>query len=218
MHFVHCNIKLANFLISTDRCCNDVYIIDFGLAQRYRDPRTHIHIPFQEDYKILTGTTTYASLNNHCGVEHSRCDNLESLAYVLIYFLRGTVPWSGTKTSTKKQRNKIMQMKLNSDLLNGWPDEFSLFLNYARTLPFESKPAYTYLCKLFHDLRVREGCQHNYIFDWHLPWMDQDDCGLNPSVDVRANRKPMSKENENEKAVSIYSDRVYVSSHSDLNR
>ena len=55
-------------------------------------------------------------------------------------------------------------------------------------------------------------------FDWHLPWMDQDDCGPNPSVDVRANRKPMSKENENEKAVSIYSDRVYVSSHSDLNR
>ena len=189
MHFVHHDIKSTNFLISTHHRYNDVYALSISALPRGTETLKPISIYHFErkDYKILISTTTYASLNNHCGVEHSRCNNLKSLAYVLIYFLCGIVPWSGAKTSTKKQCDKIMQMKLNSDLLNGWPNEFSLFLNYACTLPFETKSNYTYLCKLFHDLCVHEECQHKNIFDWHLSRMDQDDCGPTPSVDVRAN-------------------------------
>jgi hypothetical protein len=174
-----------------------------------------MHIPFRQDYEILTGTTTYASLNNHRGVEHSRRDNLESLAYVLIYFLRGNLPWSGAKASTKKQHDKIIQMKLNSpNLLNGWPDEFSLFLNYTYTLPFESKPDYAYLRKLFHDLRIRKECQHDNVFGWHQPRMNQDDCSSQtPGVDVGANRTK-----ENEKAGASYSDQVCVFSCFNLSR
>jgi len=113
-------------------------------------------------------TLAYASLNNHHGVEHSHHDDLESLAYILIYFLHGNLPWSGASASTKKQRNKIIQMKLNSPgLMNGWPDELSLFLDYTCTLPFESKPDYAYLCNLFHDLCICEGCQHDNVFCWH---------------------------------------------------
>jgi casein kinase I homolog HRR25 len=170
-HFIHCDIKPANSLLGVAPHCNDVYIISFGLANKYRDKGTHLHIAFQSHYNILTGTTLYASLNAHRGVEQSRRDDLESLAYVLIYLLCGSLPWYGAKTSTQTQRDRIAKMKLDglSNFLTELPNEFLMFLDYARALGFEDKPDYTYLRRLFHDLRMREGLQHDNIFNWCLP-------------------------------------------------
>ncbi|KAJ2626612.1 serine/threonine protein kinase, partial [Coemansia sp. RSA 1694] len=151
------------------RRTNLVHVIDFGLAKKYRDPRTHMHIPYREN-KNLTGTARYASINTHLGIEQARRDDLESLGYVLMYFLRGSLPWQGLKAGTKKQKyDRIMEKKMSTsteELCRGFPTEFAVYINYARSLRFDDKPDYTYLKRLFRDLFVRSDYKYDYMFDW----------------------------------------------------
>ncbi|KAG9018525.1 serine/threonine protein kinase [Tulasnella sp. 427] len=179
-NFIHRDIKPDNFLMGIGKRGNQVNVIDFGLAKKYRDPKTHLHIPYREN-KNLTGTARYTSINTHLGVEQARRDDLESLAYVLMYFLRGQLPWQGLKAATKKQKyDRIMEKKMTTptDLLcRGFPNEFGIFLNYCRALRFDDKPDYSYLRKLFRDLFVRESFQYDYVFDWSVQQRSADDQG-----------------------------------------
>ncbi|CAO2194460.1 unnamed protein product [Urochloa humidicola] len=169
--FLHRDIKPDNFLMGLGRRANQVYIIDFGLAKKYRDTSTHQHIPYREN-KNLTGTARYASVNTHLGIEQSRRDDLESLGYVLMYFLRGSLPWQGLKAGTKKQKyEKISEKKVTTSieaLCRGYPTEFASYFHYCRSLRFDDKPDYSYLKRLFRDLFIREGFQFDYVFDWTI--------------------------------------------------
>ena len=169
--FIHRDVKPDNFLMGLGKRANQVNIIDFGLAKKYRDPKSHQHIPYREN-KNLTGTARYASINTHLGIEQSRRDDLESLGYVLMYFLRGSLPWQGLKAATKKQKyEKISEKKMSTPievLCKGFPPEFVTYFQLCRSLRFEDKPDYSYVRKLFRDLFIREGYQYDYVFDWTI--------------------------------------------------
>ncbi|KAM9903288.1 hypothetical protein OXX80_004532 [Metschnikowia pulcherrima] len=175
--FIHRDIKPDNFLMGIGRRGSQVNVIDFGLAKRYRDPRTHAHIPYREN-KNLTGTARYASVNTHLGIEQSRRDDLESLGYVLIYFCRGSLPWQGLKAATKRQKyDRIMEKKMtipNDVLTKGLPDKFLEYMNYVKNLRFDDKPNYAYLRNLFRDLFKRESYRYDYVFDWTLYKFQQE--------------------------------------------
>ena len=66
-NFIHRDVKPDNFLMGLGKKGNLIYVIDFGLAKKYRDARTHQHIPYREN-KNLTGTARYASINTHLGI------------------------------------------------------------------------------------------------------------------------------------------------------
>ncbi|KAF5941886.1 hypothetical protein HYC85_019528 [Camellia sinensis] len=186
--FLHRDIKPDNFLMGLGRKANQVYIIDYGLAKKYRDLQTHKHIPYREN-KNLTGTARYASVNTHLGVEQSRRDDLESLGYVLI------LPWQGLKAGTKKQKyDKISEKKMLTPievLCKSHPSEFISYFHYCRSLRFDDKPDYSYLKKLFRDLFIREGYQFDYVFDWTILKYPQIGSGSSSSSSSRA--RPVGK-------------------------
>ncbi|TRY87146.1 hypothetical protein DNTS_010213 [Danionella cerebrum] len=170
-NFIHRDVKPDNFLMGLGKKGNLVYIIDFGLAKKYRDARTHQHIPYREN-KNLTGTARYASINTHLGIEQSRRDDLESLGYVLMYFNLGSLPWQGLKAATKRQKyERISEKKMSTPievLCKGYPSEFATYLNFCRSLRFDDKPDYSYLRQLFRNLFHRQGFSYDYLFDWNM--------------------------------------------------
>jgi hypothetical protein len=95
---------------------------------------------------------------------------LESLGYVLMYFLRGSLPWQGLRANTKKQKyKKIMEKKIAVPfdvLCKGYPEEFRMYFEYCRALRFDDKPDYSYLKRLFKELFVRLHYVADGVYDW----------------------------------------------------
>ena len=155
-----------------EKQANVVYLIDFGLSKEFRDPGTHQHILYSNSLGFA-GTAIFASIHSHCGCELGRRDDLESLAYILIYFLRGSLPWQGLGHLDCSGKDIVAENKQQisvDELCHGLPMEFSSLLNYSRSLPFDAKPNYHYLFDLFDNLLLREseglGGNVDMLFDW----------------------------------------------------
>lgn len=187
--YIHRDIKPDNFLMGRGSRRHVAYVIDFGLAKLYRDPRTHRHIPYREG-KNLTGTARYASINTHMGIEQSRRDDLESLGYVLMYFLRGSLPWQGLKANTKKQKyERILERKISTStemLCKGFPAEFRSYFEHVRSLRFDDRPDYDYLKRLFRELFFRKGFEYDNLFDWEILNMQNQRIRAGPERTIRA--------------------------------
>ena len=168
-HYIHRDIKPENFLIGKDTTAKTIYLLDFGLAKRYRDEYTHIHIPLKE-IRNLTGTARYASCNAHNGLEQSRRDDMESIAYVILYFFRKKLPWQGLKCKDKNEKHaKIKEIKMSmtpEKLFEGLPKEFADYLNMVKKLGFEDEPTYKNYIQMFTRLFKAKEFEMDYIYDW----------------------------------------------------
>ena len=167
-YIIHKDIKPENFLLGL----NDpdlIYLIDFGLSKKYKSGRTGNHIRYQNIMKFI-GNISYASSNALRGWEQSRRDDLESVGYMLIYFLKGTLPWRDYKlTNSEGDYIKISQIKKNiktQRLCAGLPKEFSDYMNYVKNLNFEQCPDYNYLRNLFKNLLYKKKLLNIISFSW----------------------------------------------------
>lgn len=124
---VYRDAKPANFLVGRKARAGLVHVVDFGLAKRYKDPKLAKHVELKKGRRF-TGTARYASVNAHMGLEQSRRDDLESICYITIYFLKGKLPWQGIKEESKeKKHNMIAECKKASEtLLNELPGKFAI--------------------------------------------------------------------------------------------
>jgi casein kinase 1 len=168
--FIHRDIKPENFLLGREKKSNVINIIDFGSAKKFYSASAQQHIPLC-DGKRLTGTARYASLNALAGFEQSRRDDLESIGYVVVYFMRGgRLPWQGLRASTKAESCALIKkckMETSLETLCEGCHPVSLqLLRYCRELGFEDCPDYDYLRQLFHDVFVEE----QYVNDGRLDW------------------------------------------------
>ena len=168
-NIIHRDIKPDNFVLGLDNKSHIIYILDFGLSKKFRSSRTHQHIKFSVNKK-LTGTARYASINALKGCEQSRRDDLEAIGYVLMYFLRGSLPWQGLHVNKGEDRyKKILQKKKSTsaeDLCKGFPNEFCEYINYTRNLEFEADPDYKFLRGLLTTVLEKQKCQYDFHYDW----------------------------------------------------
>ena len=165
-HIIHRDIKPDNFVMGREEKSKYLYLLDFGLAKKYRSSSTLKHYPMIKK-KNLTGTARYASINALNGITQSRRDDLEAVGYVLLYFLRGCLPWQGLHIKKKEDRyRKIMEIKIETtpaELCKGFPKEYEDYVEYTRNLKYEEDPDYDYLKNLFKSI-LKEDVE--YIYDW----------------------------------------------------
>ena len=208
-HIIHRDIKPDNFVTGTGEKKKYIYLLDFGLAKKYRSSRTLKHYPMTHKKK-LTGTARYASINALKGFDQSRRDDLEAVGYVLIYFLLGRLPWQGLPIKTKEDRYvKIMEKKRDTtpeELCKSLPDEFREYVHYTRNMNYEDDPNYEYLKSLFRKIMEREEYEMDFFYDWSK----QNDEISMPSQPIEhefENKKDATKD-ENEKKIMVVNNYV----------
>ena len=144
--YVHRDVKPSNFLLGINK--PDIYMVDFGLSKKYI--HSGIHINPSNDHSLV-GTARYASIYLHNGLEPSRRDDLISLGYMLIFFVKQRLPWQGVARNKDflehvgriKESISIEQLCYNIDPL------FNQYLTYCYSLQFDQQPDYDYLKNLF---------------------------------------------------------------------
>jgi hypothetical protein len=144
------------------------------------------HIPYK-DGKSLTGTARYASINTHKGIEQSRRDDLETIGHVLLYLLKGSLPWQGLPGRSKNEKYAaIKKKKIETPLetlCRGQPHEFQEFMEYCRSLKFEQEPNYKICQNLFESCANRHRLDLK-VFDytWKQNRLSKDKEALKNSV------------------------------------
>ena len=167
---IHCDIKPENFCVGL-RDKRIIYLIDFGISKKYRSDRTKKHIQFNIT-KTMCGTARYASMNALSGLQLSRRDDLESLSYMILYFLTKKLPWQGiTAKSLATRYKKIYEKKFeleNWDKFLSLPIQIQNFIKYCRNLGFSEDPNYKLMKNFFYDLMK----QNEFVDDKNFSWID----------------------------------------------
>ena len=168
-NYIHRDVKPDNCVMGSDELNENLYLIDFGLAKKYRSSRTLKQYPMTRKKK-LTGTARYASIHALEGFEQSRRDDIEAVGYVMAYLLRGGLPWQGLKIKTKENKYKnILEKKKeisSEELFKGFPIEFAEILDNVKKLEYLEEPEYEMLRNKLMSLCKRLNYKFDYIYDW----------------------------------------------------
>lgn len=168
--FVHRDIKPENFLMGLpdSEDANRVFMIDLGLAKRIKTEKM-VHIKMTTG-RSLIGTARYASISSHIGEELSRKDDLESLFYMFIYFVKGVLPWQGITTTVKEDKYRLIgKMKREikvEELTKDLPQELNQFQNIVREMKFKERPDYKKLRAILTDTFNKMGYTYDCDWEW----------------------------------------------------
>lgn len=150
--YVHGDVKPENFLLGPSGTPDEkkLFLVDLGLATKWRDSTTGLHVEYDQRPDVFRGTVRYASAHAHLGRTGSRRDDLESLAYTLIFLLRGRLPWQGYQGENKGFLVCKKKMSTSAEALCCFcPQPFKLFVEYVVNLKFDEEPNYAKCISLF---------------------------------------------------------------------
>ena len=184
--FIHRDIKPNNFLIGYGENSSMVFVTDFGLSRNFMKNGKHIEF---NSKKNMVGTLRYASVNTHMGIEQSRRDDLESVGYMLIYFLKESLPWQGLKYNSESEHmEQIGTMKITTNLnklCDKIPNQFKQYLKICKDLKFEEKPDYDKLRDCFKSIAT----EYNIVLKYKWSQNDSNNKS-NKSKDAKSDEIP----------------------------
>src|SRR5260370_33817576 len=132
-------------MIHSDDLNPTLFLIDFSLAWLFCNPASYLHTSFTTNHLVI-GTLPFTSINGQQGYTQSHRNDLESLAYTIIYSALSDLPWSSN--SAGNHEKAILRKKTSimaEELCEGLPTPFCKFVTYVRSLAFARKPDYQYL-------------------------------------------------------------------------
>ena len=92
-------------------------------------------------------------MNALSGLQLSRRDDLESLSYMILYFLTKKLPWQGITAKTLATRYKKIYEKKSElvkwDKFLSLPIQIQNFIKYCRNLGFSEDPNYKLMKNFF---------------------------------------------------------------------
>jgi casein kinase 1 len=145
--FVHRDIKPTNFMTGIKKneteTQDELFLIDFGMARTYIDDKTNAHRSNKMRTSGIIGTPRYVSINVHDGCEPSRRDDLISIMYVLVYLVKGRLPWKAAASP-----ELVAQMKktiLPEDLFFEMPPRYLDIFKYLCSMSYDEAPDYSYI-------------------------------------------------------------------------
>lgn len=150
--YVHGDVKPENFLLGPTGTPQEkkLFLVDLGLATKWKDRSTGLHVDYDQRPDVFRGTVRYASVHAHLGRIGSRRDDLESLAYTLVFLLRGRLPWQGYQGENKGFLVCKKKMSTSPEALCSFcPQPFKEFVEYVVNLKFDEEPNYAKCISLF---------------------------------------------------------------------
>ncbi|OMP03391.1 hypothetical protein COLO4_10448 [Corchorus olitorius] len=153
--YVHGDVKPENFLLGQPSTAQEkkLFLVDLGLATKWKDSSSGSHVDYDQRPDMFRGTVRYASVHAHLGRTASRRDDLESLAYTLIFLHRGRLPWQGYQGDNKSFLVCKKKMATSPEMLCCFcPPPLKQFLEVVVNMKFDEEPNYSKLISLFDSL------------------------------------------------------------------
>ena len=209
---IHRDIKPENFVIGPKKKERLIYLIDFGLSKKISNDKL---LPSIKTDRNIIGTMRYISMNTHQGYEQGRRDDLESLFYIIIYFIKGELPWQNIKSKTRAEKyTKIFEIKKmvteNGELIDGLPLEMGKILEYILGLNFVEKPNYLMMKNAIELILNKLNFSNDLQFDWYnldfLNYLYISENEYHEKENTKENKKEKSEEkdkNNNTNNISI---------------
>ncbi|KAG4919925.1 Casein kinase 1-like protein HD16 [Glycine soja] len=150
--YVHGDVKPENFLLGQPATVQEkkLFLVDLGLATKWRDTSSGQHVDYDQRPDMFRGTVRYASVHAHLGRTASRRDDLESLAYTLVFLHKGRLPWQGYQGDSKSFLVCKKKMGTSPETLCCLcPPPFRHFLETVVNMKFDEEPNYSKLISLF---------------------------------------------------------------------
>ena len=180
-YIIHRDIKPENFLLGKAKQ-KTIYLIDYGCSKLYMNAKKHEHIPFKEGIQNIIGTERYCSIYTHLGKEQSRRDDIESFVYVMIYLLKGKLPWMGIRAKTKREKvDKIKEKKLTvtcKELCDDYEEVWEL-LNYAREMRYEEEPDYKMIKNTILEMLDQRDIKEDNVIEWEGIELEKEEEKMN---------------------------------------